>query len=300
MEWLNYHHLLYFWMVAKEGSIVKASRKLRLAHPTISGQIHRLEETLGQKLFMKKGRNLVLTEEGRVAFRYADEIFTLGHEFLSTVKGRPSSWPLRLVVGISDVLAKSVVHRILEPVFALSNDIQVVCRDNRTMTEFLAEMVLGEVDVVLSDTPAASGTSVRAFSHLLGECGTIFCAAPALAKQLRTKFPQSLDNSPFLLPGMDSTMCRNLREWFDSLNIQPTIIAEMDDAALAKIFGEVGLGVFAAPDIVEREIKERYHVQIVGRSETLRQQIFAISLERKIKHPGILAICDVARKSVFS
>ncbi len=300
MEWLNYHHLLYFWVVAKEGSIVAASRQLRLAHPTISGQIHRLEEMLGQKLFTKKGRNIVLTEEGRVAFRYAEEIFTLGNEFLDTVKGQPSSWPLRLVVGVSDALAKSVVYRILQPVFSLDKDVQVVCRDDRSIKEFMGDLALGEVDVVLSDAPAGPGSPVRAFSHLLGECGTAFFAAPALANKLRRKFPQSLDGASFLVPGIDSTLRRALRGWFERLDIQPKIIAELDDAALAKIFCEAGLGVMAAPDVSEKEVKARYHVQVVGRSEKVRQQVFAISLERKIKHPAVITICEAARKSVFS
>ena len=300
VEWLNYHHLLYFWVVAKEGSIVAASKELRLAHPTISGQIHRLEDVLGQKLFTRHGRNLVLTDEGRVAFRYAEEIFGLGREFLDTVKGKPSSRPVRLVVGVSDALAKSVVQRILEPVFSLGNDIQVVCRDDHSVEAFMGELALNDVDVVLSDAPAGPGSPVRAFSHLLGECGTTFFAAPPLAKRLRQKFPRSLDGAPFLLPGGDSTLRRALNEWFESQDVRPKIVAELDDLALAKVFGGAGLGVFAAPDVIENEVRKRYHVQVVGRSEKVRQRVYAISLERKIKHPAVVAICDVARKSIFA
>src|SRR5947208_7204225 len=183
MEWLNYHHLLYFWVVAREGSIVRASEELRLAHPTISGQIHRLEDVLGEKLFMRRGRNLVLTESGRVAFRYADEIFSLGREFVDTLKGRASGKPLRLVVGVADVLPPSLVRRFLEPAFRLGQPVQVICRADKSVQEFLAELALHRVDVVLSDGPAAPGIAVRAYSHLLGECGTPFCAAPAIANK---------------------------------------------------------------------------------------------------------------------
>src|SRR3954466_3760733 len=178
MEWLNYHHLQYFWMVAKEGSIVQASKQLNLAHPTISGQIHRLEEVLGEKLFKRKGRDLVLTEVGQVAYRYADEIFSLGSEFLDTMKGRAGGRQLRLVVGVSDVLAKSIVHRMLAPAFRLDEPIRVVCREDRSLDAFMADLAMHTVDVVLSDTPAPADTPVRAFSHPLGECGSVVLAGP--------------------------------------------------------------------------------------------------------------------------
>ena len=300
MEWLNYHHLLYFWVVAKQGSIVAAGKELRLAHPTISGQIHRLEEVLGQKLLVRKGRNLVLTDEGRVAFRYAEEIFGLGREFLDTVKGRPCGRQVRLVVGISDALAKSVVQKILEPVFDFAQDVEVVCRNDRSVEVFMGDLAQGEVDVVFSDAPAGPGSPVRAFNHLLGECGTTFFAAAPLAAGLRPRFPSSLDGAPFLLPGIDSTLRRALNEWFDDNDIRPKVVAESDDAALTKILGESGRGVFAAPDVIEKEVRHRYHVQVVGRSDKVRQSVYAISLERKIKHPAVAAICEVARTSVFA
>ncbi len=300
MEWLNYHHLLYFWAVAKHGSIVAASKELRLAHPTISGQIRRLEEIIGQKLFERQGRNLILTQEGKVAFRYADEIFSLGQELLDTVKGRPSNRPLCLHVGISDALAKSVVRLILEPVFSLGEDIQVICRDDRSVAAFLGDLAQHEVDVVLSDAPAGPGSPVRAFSHLLGECGTTFFAAEPLARRLRHDFPSSLDGAPFLLPGADSTLRRMLNGWFEEQGIRPKIVAQLDDAALAKAFGESGLGVFTAPDVIEKEVRQRHHVQAIGRSDKLRQRVYAISLERKVKHPAVAAICARARSSLFS
>jgi LysR family transcriptional regulator, transcriptional activator of nhaA len=300
VDWLNYHHLLYFWVVAKEGGITQASKVLHLAHPTISAQIHRLEEVLGEKLFARKGRNLVLTETGRVAFRYADEIFSLGQEFLDTVKGRAGGQQLRLVVGVSDVLAKSIVHRMLEPAFGLEDKVRIICRENRSAEAFLGELAAHAIDVILSDTPAGPGASVRTFSHPLGECGTSLFASARLARACRRGFPRSLDGVPVLLPSGDSTFRRALNEWFDARNIRPQIIAELDDIALASVFGEAGLGVFAVPDVIEDEVRSRYRVQLVGRVKTIRQRFYAISVERKIKHPGVVAICEVARSHIFA
>ena len=299
MEWLNYHHFLYFWVVAKEGSIVRASKELRLAHPTISAQIHRLENVLGEKLFERQGRGLVLTDFGRVALRYAEEIFSLGREFLETAKGRPSGRPIRLVVGISDALPKSIVYRILEPAFRLKEQVRVVGREDRSTEAFMGELAMHAVDVVLSDAPAGPGSSVRAFSHLLGECGTAFFAAPELAKSCRKRFPRSLDGVPFILPGGNSGLRRELEQWFDSLEVRPKVVAELDDPALAKVVGEAGLGVFAVADVAEKDVRQRYKVQLVGRVQELRQRFYAISLERKIRHPAVVAISEAARTSIF-
>jgi LysR family transcriptional regulator, transcriptional activator of nhaA len=299
MEWLNYHHLLYFWVVARKGSIVRASEELRLAHPTISGQIRRLEESLGEKLFRRTGRRLELTEAGGVALRYADEIFTLGREFVDTVKGRASGRPLRLVVGVADVLPPSLVRRFLEPAFRLGNSIRIVCRADKSVEEFLAEMALHRVDVVIADGPAGPAIPVRAFNHLLGECGTSFFAAPKLAATIRRRFPRSLHAAPFLLPGAPSAVRRALEQWFDTQAIVPAVVAECDDSALGKDFGEDGMGVFAAPSVIEKEVLGRYRVRLVGRSEEVRQQFYAISVERKIKHPAVVAICEAARQSIF-
>ena len=299
MEWLNYHHLLYFWVVAKEGSIVRAGQELRLAHPTISGQIRRLEESLGEKLFIRRGRSLALTEAGRVAFRYADEIFSLGREFIDTLKGRGTGRPLRLVVGVADVLPPSLVRRFLEPAFRLGVPVQVICRADKSVHEFIAELALHKVDVVIADGPAGAATPVRAFSHLLGECGTSFFAAARLAGATRRKFPLSLDGTPFLLPGAPSAVRRALEHWFDSEGIQPRIVAEFDDSALAKDFGKEGMGVFAAPTVIEGEVRRDYHVRVIGRAGAVRQQFYAISVERKIRHPAVVAVCEAARKDIF-
>jgi LysR family transcriptional activator of nhaA len=299
MEWLNYHHLLYFWTVAKEGSIAQASKELRLAHPTISAQIPRLEEVLGEKLFVRKGRSLVLTEIGRVAFRYADDIFALGRDLVDTIKGRASGRPIRLVVGFSDVLSKSIVHRILEPAFRMAEQVQIICRADRSTEAFLGELAVNAVDVVLSDAPIGPGSAVRAFNHLLGECGTAFFAAPSLAKNCRRRFPSSLDGMPFLLPGRNSTLRRMLEQWFEANGVRPKIVGELDDHALMKVLGEAGIGIFPGPDVVDEDLRERYRVQLVGQAGDIRQRFYAISVERKIKHPAVVAICEGARRDLL-
>jgi LysR family transcriptional activator of nhaA len=299
VQWLNYHHLFYFWVVAKEGSIVRASTELRLAHPTISGQIHRLEDVLGEKLFARRGRHLVLTEAGRVAFRYAEEIFSLGREFVETLKGRSSGKPMRLAVGIADVIPPSLARRFLEPAMRLDTPVRIVCRADKSVEEFVAELALHRVDLVLADGPPAPGIALRAFSHPLGDCGTTFFATAKLAAKLRRGFPRSLDGAPFLLPGAPSTVRRALEQWFDARDIRPMVVAECDDSALAKDLGEEGMGVFAAPTVIDAEVLKHYRVRVVGRAKDVRQQFFAISGERKIKHPAVVAICEAARQDIF-
>jgi LysR family transcriptional activator of nhaA len=299
MEWLNYHHLQYFWVVAKEGSIVRASEQLRLAHPTISGQIHKLEDTLGEKLLVRRGRKLVLTEAGRLAYRYADEIFSLGREFTDTLKGRATGRPLRLVVGVADVVPASLVRRFLEPAFRLDQPVRVVCRADKSVDEFVAELALHRVDVVIADGPVGSGVPVRIFSHPLGECGTSFFSSPRLAPALKRNFPRSLDGAPFLLPGAPSTVRRSLEQWLVARDLHPAIVAEFDDSALARSFGAEGMGVFAAPTVIESEIRRQSGVRVIGRAEEVRQQFYALSVERKIKHPAVVSICKSAREDIF-
>ncbi|HYQ30937.1 MAG TPA: LysR family transcriptional regulator [Polyangiaceae bacterium] len=299
MHSLNYHHLLYFWAVAKHGSVAQASRELRLAHPTVSAQIHRLEDVLGEKLFSKKGRNLVLTEAGRVAFHYADEIFSLGREFVDTIQGRLSGKPIRVVVGCSDALPKTIVQRILAPAWRLEEHVRVVCREDNTTQAYLGELAANAIDVVLSDTPALPG-AVRVFSHLLGECGTVLLAAPALAKSYERRFPDSLTGMPFLLPGPQSTLRRGLEQWFDAHELRPRVVGEFDDPALANVVAEAGLGVCAVPEVIAEDIRRRHRLQSVGRVESLRQRFYAISAERKIKNPAVVAICEGARKDIFA
>jgi LysR family transcriptional activator of nhaA len=299
MDWLNYNHLLYVWTVARHGSIAKAGEILRLSPPTISAQIHELEDSLGQQLFVRQGRNLVPTEMGEIAARYGDQIFSLGQQLVDVAKGR-STAPRRFVVGVSDVLAKSIVHRILEPAFLPALNLHVICKESRTAATFHAELAGQTMDIVLSDSPASRSSSVRMYNHLLGECGTVWLAAPALARQHRRRFPRTLASAPLLLPSADSHFRRDLDEWFARHEIRPSTIAELDDVALVSVLGGKGLGVFAAPDVLERELRQRDRVEVVGRSREIRQRFFAISIARELEHPGVAAIFENARQDLFA
>jgi LysR family transcriptional activator of nhaA len=299
MEWLNYHHLLYFWTVAREGTIARAGAELRLAQPTISGQIRQLESALGDRLFARRGRNLVLTETGRVAYRYADEIFSLGRELMDAVKGRAPGRPLRLLVGVADVVPKPVARLLLEPALHLGQPVRLVCREDRPVEDFLAQLAVFALDVVLADAPAGPGIPLKAFSHLLGESGTTFFASKRLAAARREGFPKSLEGAPLLLPGEGSSLRRVLDQWIFSQDVRPFIAGEFDDPALMNVFGEDGVGIFAAPTILEAELHRRYRVEVVGRVESLRQRFYAISVERKLKHPAVIAIRESARRDLF-
>ena len=299
MEWLNYHHLLYFWAVARYGSVARASAELRLSQPTISGQVKRLEDVLGHKLFDRAGRNLVLTNVGRSVFRYADEIFALGQDLMGMLKGRPSPRPLRLTVGVSDALPKVLVQKLLQPAFELDKAIHLVCREDRAVEDFLSQLAGQELDLVLADRPLGPGIRTHAFNHLLGECGTSFFASEKLAKRLRRGFPGSLNDAPCLLPGNHATVRRRLDQWFDGAKLRPVVVAEFDDSALMYAFGEEGTGIFPSPTVFEEEFARRYHVQVVGRVKSVRQHFYAISVDRRLQHPAVLAIVTAARQEVF-
>lgn len=300
MQWLNYHHLQYFWAVARYGSVVRASAELRLAQPTISGQVRRLEEVLGHKLFERVGRNLVLTDTGRTVFRYADEIFSLGQDMLGTVGGRPSVRPLRLTVGVADVLPKALVQQLLEPAFRLEKPVQLFCREGRVVEDFLGALAVQELDMVLADRPLGPGVNVQAFNHLLGECGTTFLAVPAMAKACRTGFPASLNGVPCLLPGPHAALRRSLDQWFEAASVRPFMVAEFDDSALMYSFGEEGRGFFAVPTIQEADLRRRFGLHAIGQVKTLRQQFYAISVDRRVEHPAVKAIIEGARSKVFA
>ena len=298
MEWLNYHHLLYFWVMAKEGSLARASAELRLAQSTVSGQIRSLEDTLGEQLFVKSGRRLVLTETGHVVFRYAEEIFTLGRELQNAVKGRPVSRPLKLVVGIADVVPKLVALRLLEPALKLSEPVHLVCREDRP-EPLLAELAVHNLDLVLSDAPVGPSIRIRAFSHLLGECGVVFFATKDLAAAHRRKFPKSLDGAPMLLPTENTTLRRSLDQWFAARGLRPKVVGEFEDAALLKVFGQTGLGIFPATSVIADEVQRQYQVRPVGRAHEIRERFYAVSIERKLKHPAVVAISQEARQKLF-
>jgi LysR family transcriptional activator of nhaA len=298
MEWLNYHHLLYFWVVAREGSIVKATEVLNLTQPTISAQIAALEESLGERLFDRVGRRLVLTEAGRTAYRYAEEIFGLGRELRDTLKGRPTGKPSRFRVGIADVVSKTIAYRVLRPVFELSEPVEVVLREDHPQ-ELVAQLAVHELDLVIADAPIAAGLKVRAFHHLLGESGVSFFAAPQLAAGLKRDFPRSLEGAPVLFPAVATELRRGLDLWLDRVDLRPRVVGEFDDSALMKAFGLAGIGAFPASTVIEREICEQYRVKVIGRVEEIRERYYAISSERKLTHPAVVAITESARSDVF-
>ncbi len=298
MEWLNYHHLLYFWMVAREGSIAQASKQLLLAQPTITGQIRALESALGEKLFIRAGRNLVMTETGRVVYRYANEIFSLGRELTDVLKGRPAGRPVRLVVGISDVLPKLIAYRLLQPALELHDPVQIICYEDRP-DRLLAELSTFVLDLVLTDAPVGPLVRVRAFNHLLGSCGVSFFATSSLAARYRKRFPASLNGAPFLLPLENAALRRSLEQWFESQRIRPRVVGEFQDSALLEAFGQAGVGVFAAPTAVEDDVRQHRGVSLLGRTESVIERFYAISIERKLKHPAVLAISEAARLELF-
>ncbi len=296
MEWLNYHHLLYFWTVAQKGSIAAASEELRLAAPTISNQIRKLEESLGEKLFRRSGRGLVLTDMGRVAMRYADEIFSLGREFTDTLKDRPTGRPLRFSVGIVDVLPKLLAYELLEPAFRLHAPVRIICREDRP-DHLLADLAVHELDIVLSDSPVSPSANIRAFTHILGECGVTFFASPKVTLP-RKRFPSVLDGAPFLLPTDNAALRRGLDEWFDANDIHPKVVGEFEDLALLHVFAEHGIGVFGAASVMDAQIR-RYGFRRIGHTEEIRVHFYAISMERKLRHPAVVAICEAARRTLF-
>jgi LysR family transcriptional activator of nhaA len=299
MEWLNYHHLYYFWTVARHGSIASAVNELRLAQPTISGQLRQLEEALGEKLFQRAGRGLKLTEVGQVAFRYAEEIFSLGRELQDVLKGRPAGRPVHFRVGISDQVPKLVTYRILQPALQLQDAVVLSCREDSPEV-LLAELSNHQLDLVLSDSPVPSWVRVKAYSHLLGSSTVTLFAAKPLAARYRRGFPQSLDGAPMLLPMEGSALRRQLEQWFDQCGVRPRVVAEFQDSALLKTFGEEGVGIFPSPTAIEREVRRYYNAFPVGRAGGLTDRFYAISVERKLKHPAVLAISTAAREKLFA
>jgi LysR family transcriptional activator of nhaA len=298
MEWLNYHHLLYFHTVAREGSVKRAAEVLRLAQPTLSGQIRRLEEVLDEKLFVRQGRHLVLTDVGRVAYGYADEIFSLGRELMGTLRGRPSQRVARLQVGIADVVPKLVTHRLLEIALRLEEPVQLVLHEGKT-DDLLAALATQTFDLVITDAPIGAHVKVRAFNHLLGSCGVTFFAAPALAARHRGRFPKSLDGAPMLLPTDNTALRRALEQWFDRIGVRPRVVAEIEDTALLKVFGQHGAGIFPAAEVVADDVRRQHGVRTVGKTAEVRESFYGISIERRIKHPAVAAITEQAREEIF-
>ncbi|MGK0205319.1 MAG: LysR family transcriptional activator of nhaA [Planctomycetota bacterium] len=299
MEWLNYHHLLYFWTVAHEGGIAAASRKLGVGRPAISMQMKSLEGFIGSSLFTRRGKHLTLTETGEMVLRYADDIFHTGRELVDAVRGRPLGRPRRFRVGIADVMAKLVAFQLLLPAVDADEDTILECREDEPNRLF-AELAVHELDLVLSDIPVAPGLDVRAYNHVMGESTTTLFATPAIARKLKSKFPSSLSGAPFLMPSKASAIRHSLEQWLQQKDLRPTVIGEFEDGALMKVFGQAGRGVFPAPTVVKDQICKNYNVRPLGELTDVRERFYAISPERKIRHPGVARIVESAKSGIFA
>jgi LysR family transcriptional activator of nhaA len=299
MEWLNYHHLLYYWTVVRTGTVAAASAELKLAPPTVSVQIRRLEDQMGEKLLRRSGRHVVPTEMGQVVYRYADEIFNLGRELVDTVRGRPTGRPMVVTIGVVDAFPKSIARWLIEPALRLSEPVRILCREG-SAEQLLAELSIQTLDVVLADAPIGPSVKVRAYNHLLGESELTFFGVPRLARVYRPGFPKSLHNAPMLLPTAVTGVRRTLDSWFDSLDIRPRVIGEFDDSELRWEFGGMGLAVFTAPLVLEPFLARLYNVQRIGRVPSAVARYYAISVDRRLKHPAVVAICEAARTELFA
>jgi LysR family transcriptional activator of nhaA len=280
-------------MVVREGGVTRASERLNVSQPTVSGQIRELEETLGAKLLTRSGRTVVLTDVGRTVYRYTDEILALDRELMEAVKGRPVR-PGRLAVGVAMVVPKLVAYRILEPALQLPEPMRLDCV-HQAPQRLLAELAIHALDVVLADAPAPPAVRVQAYSHLLGECGVSVFASERLAAAHRRGFPRSLDKAPFLLPSEDSALRLSLEEWLHKQGIRPRVVGSFEDTALLDAFGQAGAGLFATPSAIEDEVRRQYRVHLVGRLDEVRQRFYAITVERKLRNPAVIAISERAR-----
>jgi LysR family transcriptional activator of nhaA len=298
MDWLNYHHLLYFYTVAREGSVSRAARVLRLAQPTLSGQIRKLEEAFDEKLFARSGRHLVLTEMGQLVFRHAEEIFTIGRELTDALRGRPSGRPRRLVVGVADVVPKLITARLLAIALELPEPVQITCHEGKA-DRLLAELASHGVDLVIADAPLPPHLNVKAYNHPLGETPVSFFGTRELADRHRRRFPKSLEGAPMLLPTANTQLRHSLDKWFQSRDVRPRVVAEFEDSALLKAFGQHGHGIFPASSVLEDEVRAQYGVRTIGCADEVIERFYAISVERRIKHPAVAAITEAARARIF-
>src|ERR1700747_922810 len=299
MEWLNFHHLRYFWTVARRGSVRKAAEELRVSQPSISAQLGLLEEALGEKLFQRSGRNLVLSEMGQLVLSYADEIFSAGRELLSAVKQGPSSRALRLNVGMTDSLSKLIAFEILKPAFHFPHPVHVICRQAE-IGPLVNRLQAHRLDIVLADEPASSALKAKTFNHKLGRSGVTFCAVPSLAAKLRRNFPPSLDGAPALLPTQNMGMRAALETWFDSKTIRPRLVGEFEDSALMEVCSTGGRGVTAVHTVVDRAALKHFGLRVIARVDECGTDFYAITAERRVKHPAAVAITEHAYSNVFA
>lgn len=298
MDRINYQHLYYFWMVAKHGGITAACDRLHLAQPTISGQLAVFEQAVGAKLLRKQGRKLVVTDTGRAVFHYAEEIFALGREMTHMLKGRTTERGVRLNIGVSDAMPKLIAYRLMSPLFKLSEPAQIQCVEDKT-ERLLTEIGLHSIDMMLADVPATPASGTRIFNHFLGESAVAVFAAPALAARYREDFPRCLNGAPFLLPTQNTALRRALDQWFDSQQISPVILAEVEDSALMKTFGAAAAGLFFSPRAVAGEIQRQYGTPMLGLAEGVYERFYAITAQRRLKHPLVAAILEHARQGLF-
>jgi LysR family transcriptional activator of nhaA len=299
MSSLNLKHLRYFWAVAANGSIARASELLHLTPQTISGQLRELEEQLNAKLFQKSGRNLVLTDTGRVVFSYADEMFRLGDELQDVLEGRIPGAALTLTVGVAMVVPKLLAYRVLEPALKMPEAVRLVCLE-APLADLLANLSIHKLDLVLADSPVSPVLNIRAYNHPLGESGISFFATRPAARKYAAGFPRSLHGAPMLMPTASSALRRSLEQWFEREDIKPVVVAEFEDRALMKAFGEANAGLFTSPTAVEDDVVAKYGVRVIGRTDEIRERYFAISAERRIKHPAVAAITESARSTLFT
>lgn len=297
-DWLNYHHLLYFWTVAKEGSVTAACEKLHLAQPTISGQLKKLEQQVGGKLYERVGRQLVLTDLGNTVFSYADEMFTLGEELADVIKGQPSGQPIQFHVGVPQVLPKLIVFRLLEPVLALPEEFQLVCHEG-SQEYLLTSLATHDLDVVLSDSPAGSLVRIKAFNHALGESGIGLFGTQQLIDRYGSDFPENFAGAPLLVPSLGTAMRRSIDQWILEGEHTVRIVGEFDDTALMKVFAEANTGFVPAPLAVKSDILKQFSLHLLCEIPKAREQFYAITLERRLRHPAIVAISDFAKTQLF-
>ena len=299
MSSLNLKHLRYFWAVAANGSIARASEIMHLTPQTISGQLRELEEQLKVKLFQKSGRNLVLTDSGRLVFSYADEMFRLGEELQDLLEGRIPGAALTLTVGVAMVVPKLLAYRVLEPALKMPETVRLVCLE-APLSDLLADLSVHKLDLVLADSPVSPALNIRAYNHQLGESGISFFATRQTARKYAAGFPRSLHGAPMLMPTASSALRRSLEQWFEREEIKPVVMAEFEDRALMKAFGEANAGLFTSPTTVEDDVVAKYGVRVIGRTEDIKERYYAISAERRIKHPAVAAITEAARSTLFT
>lgn len=298
MAHLNFKHLRYFWTVAKSGSIARASEQLHVTPQSISGQLSELQEALGAELLQRSGRGLMLTDAGRRILGYAEEIFSLGDELLEVVRDPKSRATMPFRIGVADSVPKSVAYRVVEPVLHMPEAVRVICREGR-LVSLVADLAVNRLDMVVADRPLPPDIKVRAYNHLLGKSGLTVFAAGALAKSLKGKFPMQLDKAPFLLPGDSAAIRSGLEQWFDARNVHPRIVGEFDDGALMKAFGQSGAGAFVAPTAIADYVCRQYEVQAIGRIDEVIEELYAITTERRIRHPATIAMSQAAAQAVF-